>query len=810
MFSDEIVDLCISNAETYYNYLKEHKEDSQRRIGVKKNVCSEDRSSNIELHLKERLYNTEDLLFSVGDALYTSSEIRPVNYSNTCKILYISPKDELKSVLLNCAVGECFILSDTLYLIKRYIDWYKKQKETLWVPALPSKRPCFSHSIFECSSDRDFSEEQFECIKTALTSPISYIWGAPGTGKTRYVLSECVLKYLGNAVIENSYILICAPTNVALEQTLYGILEVIKEMDVPLNRILRLGIPSDDFSAAYPEVCEIAGIEQALFILRQERDDLMSEYRRAEMLSRKIVLLGELQSTFEKLKCSFEISNESQNIRKQALETIRKECAQLERSETQIDTELCPILAEHAITEKKMKEPKAFISRMFKGGYYEELTAKLGVERSMISMLRTKHEETSGKKEKLIAEIHSIEKKLNDNTEEKSLKTDMHKVLSNFNLEFPGTFDIHSMMKLDTAEYIENVTLRVSEMMSKTGEESANIEPIYIIQEKIAKIDKKLDACEKNDVSHRMEKAGIIAVTADSFVARFSLFSECKKQPVHIFLDEAGYCSLEKTLPLLYFNCPLTLLGDHLQLPPINTVPSGLKNDTVLWSLPSIYCEDLFDLYFEELLLKFQKLAPPSFLDMPYKALTATYRFGSNISDILSEFIYTECGFQSAENASKTKIVVIDCKYKRAPSPNKPGEFLKKGNLGEVNGICKYIQQYRPEDFAVLSPYRNQTALLDSCLKKAGFDTDDRVLTVHKSQGREWDTVILSISDAESCNKVFTSTHISCFGKPVLNTAISRAKKTIVLACDVKFWKQYPNEMITRIVDCADEVLSYD
>lgn len=120
MFSDEIVDLCISNAETYYNYLKEHKEDSQRRIGVKKIVCSEDRSSNIELHLKERLYNTEDLLFSVGDALYTSSEIRPVNYSNTCKILYISPKDELKSVLLNCAVGECFILSDTLYLIKRF------------------------------------------------------------------------------------------------------------------------------------------------------------------------------------------------------------------------------------------------------------------------------------------------------------------------------------------------------------------------------------------------------------------------------------------------------------------------------------------------------------------------------------------------------------------------------------------------------------------------------------------------------------------------------------------------------------------
>ena len=65
-------------------------------------------------------------------------------------------------------------------------------------------------------------------------------------------------------------VIVLAPTNNALEQVLYGILEELKEKDMDLCSILRLGFPTHAFSLQYPNICEDYGIEKRIADYKQQ------------------------------------------------------------------------------------------------------------------------------------------------------------------------------------------------------------------------------------------------------------------------------------------------------------------------------------------------------------------------------------------------------------------------------------------------------------------------------------------------------------------------------------------------------------
>jgi ATP-dependent exoDNAse (exonuclease V) alpha subunit len=64
-------------------------------------------------------------------------------------------------------------------------------------------------------------------------------------------------------------------------------------------------------------------------------------------------------------------------------------------------------------------------------------------------------------------------------------------------------------------------------------------------------------------------------------------------------------------------------------------------------------------------------------------------------------------------------------------------------------------------------------------------------MTVHRSQGREWDTVFFSASDTGRLagNGPFLADTSCHKGKLVVNTAISRSKKYLRFFFDRQFWK---------------------
>ena len=75
----------------------------------------------------------------------------------------------------------------------------------------------------------------------------------------------------------------------------------------------------------------------------------------------------------------------------------------------------------------------------------------------------------------------------------------------------------------------------------------------------------------------------------------------------------------------------------------------------------------------------------------------------------------------------------------------------------------------------------------------------DCVMTVHASQGREWDTVVFSVADNGVVSRDvpfrFTSSETEV-GRRLVNTAVSRAKRRLVLVCDRDHWMQKEGELI--------------
>ena len=78
----------------------------------------------------------------------------------------------------------------------------------------------------------------------------------------------------------------------------------------------------------------------------------------------------------------------------------------------------------------------------------------------------------------------------------------------------------------------------------------------------------------------------------------------------------------------------------------------------------------------------------------------------------------------------------------------------------------------------------------------------DNILTIHRSQGREWDHVILSVTDTQ--DMFFTdSLNLRSEGKKIINTAVSRAKKSLVIVCDCSYWTKQENQLVAKLLAVA-------
>ncbi|MDR3318277.1 MAG: hypothetical protein LBS99_02455 [Clostridiales bacterium] len=397
-----------------------------------------------------------------------------------------------------------------------------------------------------------------------------------------------------------------------------------------------------------------------------------------------------------------------------------------------------------------------------------------------------------------VCEISGVSQKLIEIRKQKARLTDMR--------EFKSDENIIAELKKSLAENkgdgayaaVKAILKGLEKDRAEKGKLYAGYETAETedIEEEIARLDAEIDERESAGADGRIEKLSVIGCTLDGYIGYCSPTDGAVKTLFadRIFLDEAGYCNLAKTATLFSSGVPVTFIGDHFQLPPVceagdDLIETEEYQGVFTWAQSALYFAELITGGAESAYAEYYRKLPPSFEAMPKINLDTTYRFGQNLLDVLSSGVYGA----PMKSGGKENIVieVID-------APRRTPAEKKRENADEVTAVKNYLQTHLSElsNTAVLSPYKNQVA----AIRKQCFRyLNENIFTVHGSQGREWNTVILSVSDTS--DKYFTdSNNQRSNGRLIINTAVSRVKKKLVIVCDKNYWLTQKGQLLYEII----------
>lgn len=637
----------------------------------------------IKLILRSRIMDPDGLKVLIGKQP-VEGEVTFDNYDETVPSINIFASEAVLSKIRNAGPSRIILSTNLKWLIKRTLNTYEECGDQL---GFPKVKPSFSESEYDYPEGVDPSDKQREAVRTVLNSSLSYVWGAPGTGKTQLVLATAIMAYLK----KGKRVLVVAPTNNAVEQVMRGLLKAI-EGDSRARRyidirkdVIRMGLATSSFFNDYPNVCERRNTTESIGKLEDKIKDMrkLLEERAIQRLSPDFDRLGEL----------------------------------LEERE-------------HA-------------------GFLKRRSVEKDIKAS-ITDLRSK-----------ISAFERYEHLL-DNVDATNITTQFYGIRNNlFNRSIPllDVDEYRDLSDSDIEERIEQCTREIRELRD---------------YQSVAK----------------MDSAKIIGMTPHLLMNHRKHFMSDEGPSIdHIFVDEAGYANLIQTLPVFMIGAPVTFLGDHMQLTPVCNVDRGsirtwFKRDdpymhyAYLWDVPVLYAEYVLSNQPDVIGREYIANKVPE-LEMTVRiSLTESFRFGQNLARALNRCVYHN-GIVGRGGGTLT-IDHVDARC----------EEEGRSNLAEVHAIADYIKTRQRDlgSFVVLTPYTDQV----EALRKGLPNFRDDIMTVHRSQGREWDTVILSVRD----NKVstpherltFTSTVKTSDGVRVINTAVSRAKKRLVIVCDEDYW----------------------
>lgn len=251
------------------------------------------------LTLEENIDDTIGAYLYLGDQLVLDGNM--VSYS-----FYDRNTKTLGATIANAEImgfiaaehPEMTVEFDLSFLIKNARDYYDQHGDLI---GYPYRAPEFSGDDILFPSRFSLSAQQMNAVRTILNSRLSYVWGAPGTGKTQMVLATAIMAYMRRG----RRIAIIAPTNNSVEQVLRGVLGVIgsdgefgRAVD-PARDIARVGTATEQFIEDYPQLCEGKSIAALIskkrkeirllgeIIQEKEMDVIASHFRALEVLAQE-------------------------------------------------------------------------------------------------------------------------------------------------------------------------------------------------------------------------------------------------------------------------------------------------------------------------------------------------------------------------------------------------------------------------------------------------------------------------------------------------------------------------------------------
>lgn len=787
MTSPEIKTLCISASEKYLLFLKTKPEGGESLITI--NSIQEISNGTCLLELSAKIFDLDRIKFRILSKDYETTQISVVEYDYDKNTIIVKPSEQLKVHFVAGNEHKIFVVSDLKFLVERVRDWYNTNGEHICLPTAHSL-VIANHSY---SSDKTLSEEQKDAINTILTKPFSYIWGAPGTGKTQFVLSNAILQYVN----EGKRVGVFAPTNNAIEQVLRGVLEVTEKAKISNKKIIRLGNPSRKFAEKHPEVCEAKGLQKQI----DEIESQIDIYQKVRANRKKYNLYDNVKSVFNLF------SQLQDNAKGKAL--LEKKFSNLENQVNDKKFQVNLKIKDANIISDKIREFEVKTSTI--GHSIKKLfSSNLSKEEIALKQQRDKFDDTCQEIDILKEKLKPIEAKLlesrrnyQDNTAANQIIYKIKQIASILEDTQEITKDLNGT-NFNPIE--EKLRATIEDSISNLGLEAYQAISDYEIDRLLTDYILKRDELQSQTTANRIENCNIVAATLDTYIGRYLN----EDLPIdHIFLDEAGYANVIKAMTLFRRgNRPITFLGDHKQLPPVcimneNEIKGDNKN-VFVWSQSAIYTENIFQENLDDCYSIFgDPKIFPNFNTMIKKELTKSYRFGVNLAEILQKHVYNEISFTGSGNGDTEILYISVNTHPIMNDPNKNREHSVEAEKIEMIIPSIKNDKFRYEideesNYVIVSPYKKQVSLIGNLLPIERKNL--KILTVHGSQGREWNTVILSVSD--TTNKFFTDSNL-LIGKYLINTAVSRAKSRLIIVCNYNFWTTQPNQLISDLLRIA-------
>lgn len=920
----ETIDFCRKSYLSAKHYLSHLRDQELGRVVIRIRAINRIGNKKFQLYLAKRTPYVESIILCVRSFNFNEriilSEDDVLEYNEQQMFIVIKVDDRITTILSQVNTNEVTIESDLTFIVESVMKWYEFHHQKV-------KFPCNPTLNGEVSYPDNASDEQIKAIESVLSSPVSYVWGAPGTGKTQFVLANCISQYidLGKRV------LLVAPTNNALEQSLRGIIKILDSKGIDRQKVIRLGRATSEFVYEYPEVCQtgyydrliesqsrdidkllkrktkqdkkIAFLDfyssfQNLFELHAEITNRIDFLQNEITQSRKSIvecqaLLDEKQNSYEDLKNQKRTINrriEKQNRYylvtenfQEFCEIVRKFDERIERSnqmlfelndkkaevmsicnqKQRILSEKRKLLYERQKFSKKLSiKLRFFFKRKEKAEFYDgifALTSEIENLSREIEHLNLSERELSTRIKAIKENISTENAAKNNNPDFNRIAKDVfNKLLSFESLQKKFLNELAAFSDFIPDETIEQKLRPLSDALNQNNQLIIELqEQLGMLDQTIKKFEETLSN-ELNDLQNVdndlntlgakfygnsydfddllvkiqtdisdyeeveidgdidaiikykqeayqnltlklkdfLENRLLIACTIDYATIHYrSICNELLSDICHLFVDEAAYCPLIKAGVLFSFGIPVALCGDHMQLPPICEIDrNGILNkkehhDIFLWDMSALYFTEIFrsDICFDDLHSMYVEELSPSFENINVSFLKKTFRFGTQLAAVLDKYIYKN-GFHGNDGVV-TKIEIID-------APRNTNEKDLRESHSELQAIKQYLETHNPQDYVILAPYKKQCSLIEKELDLP----QGTVNTIHAAQGREWDTVIISVTDSH--RKFFMSSNIKkSNGLKIVNTAVSRAKKKLVLVLDYEMWKNAKCELLTDIAE---------
>lgn len=264
-------------------------------------------------------------------------------------------------------------------------------------------------------------------------------------------------------------------------------------------------------------------------------------------------------------------------------------------------------------------------------------------------------------------------------------------------------------------------------------------------------------------------------------------------------VDEASQILEPQIVGLLSRMNRFILVGDHKQLPAIvqQPVDKTVVEDEALKGIGLNYLKNsLFERLYETAQKKewywaFDKLTVQGRMHREIETYP-NYTFYENILTTAQEWQKEKLNWKKYNANNALEKVIANCRMAFFPSHKDKKGKLEKANQLEAELAVKIVQQimelcrkngkpFIPEEtIGIITPYRNQIALIKNKLEEAGVPDHERITvdTVERFQGSQRDFIILSFA-VNSLFQLEALMNLDDEGvvDRKLNVAITRAKK---------------------------------